>query len=432
MQRRDLLKWGGAALVAGLPMPSVAASSPLDPVQKWYALVLELVRHTATYSPPVAARAFAYLGIIAYESIDLAPAGAASLAGQLPGLAALPPRSAGMDAALVTHAALAAAVQRFFANTGPTGQRAIAAMNQHLTAQLSGGVEPGRAAASLACGQSVAAHILGWAATDGGALIDNMGFPRSYTLTKGPGHWLPTSLIVQHQAPLLPGWGAVRPFAKPAAGCAVPPPPAYSEDPASAFYAEAMEVVEVRTALSDEQKQIARFWSDDAMLSQTPPGHWVSIALATIRRERLGGVQAADVLARLGMAVADAFIACWRSKYQYDLLRPVSYIKKLIDNSWEPLLITPPFPEYPSGHSTQSAAAAGVLEQIFGNSYAFDDDAHVDEGMAPRRFASFAAAAEEAALSRLYGGIHFRAAIEQGQGQGRCVAAHVNALKTIG
>ena len=85
-----------------------------------------------------------------------------------------------------------------------------------------------------------------------------------------------------------------------------------------------MEVVEVRTALSDEQKQIARFWSDDAMLSQTPPGHWVSIALATIRRERLGGVQAADVLARVGMAVADGFIACWRSKYQYDLLRPVS------------------------------------------------------------------------------------------------------------
>ena len=123
---------------------------------------------------------------------------------------------------------------------------------------------------------------------------------------------------------------------------------------------------------------------------------------------------------------------CIRDRFQYDLVRPVTYIKRVIDKSWEPLLITPPFPEYPSGHSTQSGAAAGVLTAVFGENFAFDDATHVDDGIAARSFPSFMAAAEEAAISRLYGGIHFRAAIERGLDQGLCVAGHTNALKTLG
>jgi membrane-associated phospholipid phosphatase len=141
-------------------------------------------------------------------------------------------------------------------------------------------------------------------------------------------------------------------------------------------------------------------------------------------------VQHVDVLARLGIAVADAFIACWASKYDYDLLRPVTYIRRFIDPKFEPLLNTPPFPEYPSGHSTQSAAAAVVLTAIWGADYAFDDDTHADDGLPARSFPSFQAAAAEAAISRLYGGIHFRAAIERGLEQGRCVGAFAVALQT--
>jgi membrane-associated phospholipid phosphatase len=137
-----------------------------------------------------------------------------------------------------------------------------------------------------------------------------------------------------------------------------------------------------------------------------------------------------DVLSRLGMAVSDGFVACWKSKFDYDLLRPVTYIKKVIDDAWEPLLPTPPFPEYPSGHSTQSAAAATVLTQFFGENFAFEDRTHVREKFQGRPFNSFWDAANEAGISRLYGGIHFRAAVERGLEQGRCVGAAVNALKT--
>ena len=101
-----------------------------------------------------------------------------------------------------------------------------------------------------------------------------------------------------------------------------------------------------------------------------------------------------------------------------------------MDPKWEPLLNTPPFPEYPSGHSTQSGAAAEVLTDFFGEDFAFEDATHLDDGLEPRRFPSFWAAAQEAGMSRLYGGIHFRSAIDRGLEQGRCIGRHVTALQT--
>ena len=139
----------------------------------------------------------------------------------------------------------------------------------------------------------------------------------------------------------------------------------------------------------------------------------------------------ADALMRVGVAVADGFIGCWDAKFQYDYIRPVSFIRARIDPKWEPLLITPPFPEYPSGHSTQSGAAAAVLTEIFGEDRAFGDPTHEEDGIATRHFTSFWAAAEEAAISRLYGGIHFRAAIDRGLEQGKCIGAYTVALKTL-
>ena len=138
----------------------------------------------------------------------------------------------------------------------------------------------------------------------------------------------------------------------------------------------------------------------------------------------------AEVLARLGIAMADGFIGCWQVKYEYDAIRPLTYIRKVFDPKWESLLNTPPFPEYPSGHSVQSAAAATVLTAYFGEDFAFEDASPTDDGLPARSFPSFWAAAEEAGLSRLYGGIHFRAAIEQGLAQGRCIGAFAAALHT--
>jgi hypothetical protein len=424
-----------ATLLAAAPAQASPSSGgrSAEVLDTWYRLILELVRHTPTYSPPVAARAFAYTGVAVFEAVASGEPTLVSLAGQLNGLEPLPVRETGVyyDEAVILQAALARAAHGFFGNTGPTGQRAMTALGTRLAARAAEGVDPQVVTRSAAHGEAIADHILAWAETDGGAVVENMGFPYEYDFAETPGSWAPTSLIAQQQMPLLPGWGSNRTLAMPeGSSCDLPPPPAYSEEAASEFHAEAIEVWETSRSLTEDQRMAARFWSDDPMLSPTPPGHWISIARQILAGEEAPLDREVEVLALLGIAMSDSFVACWNTKFRYDLLRPVTYIRRHIDPGWQPLLITPPFPEYPSGHSTQSGAAASVLTALFGEGFAFEDATHVDDGLAARAFPDFWAAAEEAAMSRLYGGIHFRAAIERGLEQGRCVGAHAAALRT--
>jgi hypothetical protein len=241
--------------------------------------------------------------------------------------------------------------------------------------------------------------------------------------------WVPTP--PSFLPALQPYWGSNRPFvlASPDS-CATEPPLPYSEDPASSFYGEAFEVYDVVNHLSASQRETALYWSDDPGTTLTPPGHSISITTDVLRRqgENLGA--AAELYARVGIAVADAFISCWRTKYRYNVIRPVTYIQQVIAPSWGAAmpLVTPPFPEYISGHSTQSAAAAEVLTARYGD-LPFIDTTNVGRGFAPRAFPSFVVAAEEAAISRLYGGIHYRRSIEEGLAQGRCVADAVSRLQ---
>ncbi|WP_421692821.1 vanadium-dependent haloperoxidase [Aestuariivirga sp.] len=436
MTRRMALK-AAAAAAFGLSATRLRAEEAADGggemLRQWYHLVLLLVRHTATYSPPVASRSFAYLGIAAYQAVASGSTSLVSLEGQINGLRGLPVRNPGKtyNDALITHCVIASAVKAFFSNTGPTGQRAMAAAEKKLKAQAMAGLPQPVIDDSLAYGEALTAAILDWSKSDGGAVVENMGFPMHYDLTPGPAHWVPTSPIRQQQFPLLPGWGKNRTFAMPdGAACAVPPPPAYSEEKDSTFYREALEVYETGKHLTPEQQAIARFWSDDPMLSPTPPGHWMSIGLQVLAQEKASLDKTAEVMMRLGVAMADSFIGCWNAKFQYDLVRPVTYIKRVIDPKWEPMLITPPFPEYPSGHSVESGAAQVVLTSIYGENFAFSDGTHMRDGIPARQFASFKAAAEEAGISRLYGGIHFRAAIVEGLEQGACIGQHAVALRT--
>ena len=434
MDRRKVLGLGAAAGVAALiPGRAMAGADPVPALTNWTKLTLQLVRHTATYSPPVAARAFAYLGVTGYEAVAACDPSMTSLAGQVNGLAPLPaPGGDAYDTAAVLHAALSVAVAHFFANTGPSGQRALASMTRTMDAQVGAGLPADVAARSRDLGLAIAAHITRWADADGGAVVENMGFAQDYAVPDDPAAWVPTSLIRQQQAPLLPDWGTVRPFAMPTgATCGLPPPPAYSDAPDSPFYAEAMEVYTQTRALTEEQALIARFWTDDPMLSSTPPGHWIFVANDLIVRRKTTIAVGADIMARLGMAMADAFIGCWHDKSKYNLLRPVTYINRVIDPAWEPLLITPPFAEYPSGHSTVSGAAATALTAALGDGYAYEDFTHEREGLKGRAYGSFWEAAMEAGISRLYGGIHFRAAIDRGLEQGRCIGAYTVALRTL-
>jgi hypothetical protein len=424
---------GAVAMAQGWPIASRAGGDAGGQViAQWYRLMLELVRHTPTYSPPVASRAFAYVGVIAHEALRGGPGGGVSLAGQLNELLPLPERAPGAvyDEAVVLNAALTAAVRQFFSNTGPTGQRAMDAMDKALRAQVEQGLARDVLRRSRDFAEAVVLHVSAWSGADGGAVVENLGFPETWELTSGPAHWVPTSTVAVQQRPLLPYWGNVRPFAMAEGNsCPLPPPPAYSEEPGSEFYRQAKEVYDTVNALTPEQRAIAAFWSDDPMLSPTPPGHWISIAMTELAAEGAGASRWAAVMARLGITLADAFIGCWHTKFEYDLVRPITYIQRVIDKKWQPILNTPPFPEYPSGHSTQSAAAAAVLDAVFGADHAFVDGTHLDDGIPERAFANFQAAAQEAALSRLYGGIHFRAAIERGLEQGACIGAHAVALR---
>jgi hypothetical protein len=415
-------------------LPAYAADRPTPQamLRDWYYLMNELVRHTATYSPPVASRSFGYLGVTAFEAAVGGSDSLVSLVGQLHGLKSVPSREEGAyDETVVISAAMSDAVLYYFGNTGPTGQRAIKAAQRKWRANAVEGVDPDVVIRSETFGKAMARAIYDWSLDDGGAVITNMGFPEKLDLPKGEGKWVPTNPIRQQQLPLLPDWGNNRTFASPSgAACATPGNPPYSVEPGSQFYIEAVEVYETGKNTTDEQKAIARFWSDDPMLSMTPPGHWVSIALQVAERADLPLDQNVDLLARMGVAMSDAFVGCWHDKYVYNLVRPITYIKNNIDPKWDPLLNTPPCPEYPRAHTTVSGAMDAVLTGFFGDNYAFEDKTGSPDGRKPRTYKSFREAADEAGISRLYGGIHFRSAIVDGLAQGRCIGAYANALKT--
>ena len=398
----------------------------------WYDLTLNLVRHTATYSPPVASRTFGYMGVTLFEIAAARGEKLRSLKGQLNGFAGVPQPVAGLayDDGVIVQGALANTVSSLFANTGPTGLRALASVTAKLEATVSKGLPEEVVKRSLEYGKSVSAAVLAWAATDGGATITNIGFPLTYPKASSPAAWVPTAALGMQQTPLLPTWGNNRPFAmRSGSSCALSAPPAYSTEKDSAFYKEALEVYDVSKALTLEQREITGFWDDSAMLSQTPPGHWVGILTQIFAESPTTFERMAEGYARLGMAVADAFIGCWNAKFEFNLLRPQTYIQRVIDPKWTAALITPPFPEYPSGHSTQSGAAATVLTAFLGENYAFTDRTHDEDGLEARGYKSIWDAANEAGISRLYGGIHFRSAIDRGLEQGRCVGAKVNALQ---
>ena len=402
-------------------------------LRDWYYLMNELVRHTATYSPPVASRSFGYLGVTAFEAAVGGSDTLVSLVGQLHGLKSVPAREEGAyDETVVISAAMSDAVLYYFGNTGPTGQRAIKAAQKKWRANAVEGVDPEVVVRSETFGKAMAARDLRLVARRWRrGHRPTWASRRSWTCRRAKANGCRPTRSASSSCRCCPTGETTAPSplrrAPPARRRATRPT---ASSPSSQFYMEAVEVYETGKNATAEQKAIARFWSDDPMLSMTPPGHWVSIALQVAERADLPLDQNVDLLARMGVAMSDAFVGCWHDKYVYNLVRPITYIKKNIDPKWDPLLNTPPFPEYPSGHSTVSGAMDAVLTGFFGENYAFEDKTGSPDGRNPRMFKSFREAAEEAGISRLYGGIHFQSAIVDGLAQGRCIGQYANALKT--
>lgn len=273
---------------------------------------------------------------------------------------------------------------------------------------------------SLLHGESIANRILEWANEDGFYRINGLPYnppPRSLN----PANWEP---INPGDTCVEPYWGTLRTLALPSAGYnELPPSFPFDSTVGSQFYNDQHEIYLLRTNATQDQKDIALFWRDKQLTPQ-PPGHWVSIVNQIVLRENLTLDKAAECFAYLGIALGDAFIAAWYSKFHYNYLRPQSYIRSYIQPGWLPFLPTPPFPDYPSGHSTSSGACSYVLTYLLGT-VAFTDTTHLRIGMAPRSFSSFYEAADECSNSRVYGNIHYRNACENGVIMGQNIGATI-------
>ena len=289
-------------------------------------------------------------------------------------------------------------------------------------------------------GKKVAEHILAWMAKDN--YKETRTFPK-YTVRDDEDTWKPTPPA--YMEGIEPHWNKIRPFVIDSANQFIPIPPIkYNmKDKKSTFYKEMIEVYDIKNKLTEEQTEIAKFWDCNPYVSHvkghamfatkkiTPGGHWIGITRIATRKAKLNWMQTVEAYTRVSISLMDAFISCWDEKWRSLVIRPETVINQHIDENWTPLLQTPPFPEYTSGHSVISRAAAVALTDLLGDKFAFTDSTEVEYGLNVRNFDSFIAASEEAAISRLYGGIHYRAACNNGVAQGGKIGQYiVNKLET--
>ena len=379
------------------------------------------------FSPPQASRAYAYTSVAAYEALRPDYPEYRTLAGQLNGLTPVPAPAADSEYYLPLASVHA------FMTVGRALTFSRARMDSARTAMEDGmrrlGIPARVFRRSIAYGDRVAQHILAWAAQD--HYLQTRGYPK-YSVTAEPGRWIPTPPA--YMDAIEPHWGELRPFVMDSGSQIRPSPPhAFVMTRGSPYYRELVEVYEVGKHPSEEQRAIASFWDCNpyvmhvqghamfATKKVTPGGHWMGIVPIAARKANADIMRSAAVYARTAIGLADAFISVWDEKYRSNMIRPETVINKYLDEHWQPLLQTPPFPEYTSGHSVISTAASVVLTDEFGPDFAFSDSAEVEYGLPVRSFPSFQAAAAEAAISRMYGGIHYRQAIEEGAREGRRV-----------
>ena len=376
------------------------------------------------YSPPVAARIYAYVTIAGYEAAYHTDDNYISFAGQLHGLAPLPQPEAGKEysySLAAVHAILVVAKSMIIS------EEKIADFHTRMLQEFKGlGMPAYVFDNSVAFGKKIADHIIAWASQD--------NYKQTRSLSKYPvgndaASWKPTP--PSYMKAIEPHWGKIRPFLLDSAQQFKPDRPTeFSTDKNSRFYKEAKDVHDIGLVLTPEQIEIANFWDCNpfkmninghvmfATKKISPGGHWINITRLACKKVNAGLVRSAEAYACLSIVLADAFISCWDEKYRSKVIRPETYINQYISQAWTPLLQTPPFPEYTSGHSVISAASAVMLEKLFGENFSYDDSTEVEFKIPVRQFNSFKQAAEEAAISRLYGGIHYMPAIINGVREG--------------
>ncbi|WP_209402326.1 vanadium-dependent haloperoxidase [Pseudozobellia sp. WGM2] len=390
--------------------------------------VTEIMIHDI-FSPPVASRIFAYPNIAAYEIVALSNDDYQPLAGQVRDLKPIPQPDTTATinyemAALVAHMELSKRLIFSEDRMEALRDSLYGVWQNKNTAVFTSSKE---------YGLLVADHIGEWMSKDNYAQTRTM--PKFTVDADNPGRWQPTPPA--YMDGIEPHWNKIRPFVIDSAAQFKPtPPPAFSMEESSDFYKELKEVYDIGKKIEEdgdesEEIQIAKFWDCNPYVSVTrghlmfatkkitPGAHWIGITKIAARKTDSDFKKTLFAYTKTSMAIADGFISCWDEKYRSNLIRPETLINQHIDDDWKPVLQTPPFPEYTSGHSVVSGAASTALTNIFGDNFSFDDDTEVAFGLPIRSFNSFNEAADEAAISRMYGGIHYRVAIEVGLEQGR-------------
>lgn len=407
----------------------------------WAEMSTYLTQYTPANSPTYASRCFGYIGLTMYESIVHGYPEYQSLAGQLNGLESLPLPEADVayNWLLALNAGQAEILRRIYNQTSDSNKVKIDSLETvfYQTFGMNAGEET-MTERSVAYGKSIAQAIFEWSKTDGGHRGYLHNFDKELEHPQFPGSWKPP-LYAQSFShhPLHPYWGENRTFLKENAELPLPEMIPYDTTPGSPYYQQFLAVYEKDQELTQLEKEIAIWWGDDPDDTFTPPGHSYYIATLALKAKNPELIRCAETYARIGMAVADAFINCWKWKYHFFSERPNTYIPQFIDPLWESFWPDPPFPAFPSGHAIQASAAATVLIDLYGEDFTFVDSSHVgrprdeirDVDFRERPFTTFWGVARETADSRFFGGIHTPQDNDIGLENGQVIAGNVNELK---
>lgn len=387
----------------------------------WTNLQLRLIKSTPGYAPPVAARSLAYTSLAFYESVVYGLEGYQSLAGKITGLTKLPVPDSTKEYnwGIAANAAISTLVKELYTTTNDDNKASIDSLRRVSETTLKTGITNQQLIErSINFGADIAKAIWAYSKTDGGNEGWNNNFPTSYKVPVAIGSWEPVS---NQKIPLLPFWGKNRNFSS--LNNAVTPlePIAFSFKENSTMYNAAKEVYTIGRTLTVDQKALAGYWADASI---TPAGHSFSIANIVLKKEKSKLDKAAEVYIKLGLALNDAFVTCWKSKYNYNLMAPVTYIRQAISPNWSPFITTQPVPSYTSDNATSSGASAEILTSVFGDNYAFTDNTY--QGSLPNRvFKSFEEYTNEATIAQLFGGVQYRMANENGQKNGKDIAKNI-------
>lgn len=397
---------------------------------EWNTILTQVVVEDI-FTPPVCSRIYVYPNIAAYEVMAFTDTEMKSFAGSLNGFSVVPqpPKDVALNFPVASMIAFATAAKPLVYAM----EKIDAAENKYLEKIKQTGISRKLLNNSVNYGKQVGEHLINYATKDG--YLERTALTQ-YVLSEDAGKWKPTP--PNYMPAIEPHWNTMRTMVLESADQFSPnTPTSFSTEKNSDFFKEAVEVKNVVEQLDEEKTAIAEFWDCNPNISHTkghlmfydqkisPGGHWVSIAGIAAKKAGLSHKATAKVTALTAITLSDAFISCWDEKYRSSLVRPETYINKYIDKDWKPLLQTPAFPEHTSGHSVISSAAAVMLTKVLGDNFSFIDSTEVRYGLPVREFDSFYAAANEAAISRLYGGIHYMPAITDGVSQGKAVGNFV-------